>query len=250
MMGDIVNIGDILKLLKEKYKLILGITMSFICIVGILSFFVITPKYEAKVKLFIGKEKSKEDTGYNSTEVQMYQKLLTTYAEIIKTRDLVKASVKNIDLEKKDVEDVLENLVVTPRNDTQILEISYKDTSAERTLAVVNEITEKFILKSKELIQNGNVQIVEEAVYPDKPVSPNKKMNMAMAAILGLMAGIILVIVRELLDNTFKSKEELEKFLKLPVIGAIPEYDSEEIQSIELDSTSRSERKKLKSRTA
>ena len=232
MNEENINISEIFQVLKRKYKLIVAIVIGFVAVAGVLSFFVITPKYEAKVKLFIGKEESKDNLGYNSSEIQMYQKLLTTYAEIIKTEDLVQGAVTKakIDLGKMEAKDVLNSLVVTPRSDTQILEIGYKDSNPQRAVDIVNSITNDFISKSKKLITNGNVQIIEKAKVPENPVSPNKKLNILISLVLGLMVGVGIVLLLEFMDNTFKSKEDLEKVLDLPVIGAIPEYDTESIR--------------------
>ena len=56
-------------------------------------------------------------------------------------------------------------------------------------------------------------------------VSPNKKMNIAIAFLLGLMVSLGLVFLLEYLDNTYKNKEQLEKELDIPVIGVIPDVD-------------------------
>ncbi|MFH5978263.1 capsular biosynthesis protein, partial [Clostridium perfringens] len=59
-------------------------------------------------------------------------------------------------------------------------------------------------------------------------ISPNKKLNILIAFVLGLMVGVGVVLILEYLDNTFKSREELEKTLDLPIIGAIPDYNNME----------------------
>ena len=60
---------------------------------------------------------------------------------------------------------------------------------------------------------------------PESPVSPNKTMNIAIAFLLGLMVSVGLVFLIEYLDNTYKSKEQLEKELDIPVLGTIPDVD-------------------------
>ncbi|WP_436512559.1 YveK family protein [Clostridium thermobutyricum] len=248
MNEENINISEIFQVLKRKYKLIVAIVIGFVAVASVLSFFVITPKYEAKIKLFIGKEESKDNLGYNSSEIQMYQKLLTTYAEIIKTEDLVQGAVTkaNIDLGKMEAKDVLNSLVVTPRSDTQILEIGYKDSNPQRAVDIVDSITNDFIAKSKKLITNGNVQVIQKAKVPENPVSPNKKLNILISLVLGLMVGIGVVLLLEFMDNTFKSKEDLEKVLDLPVIGDIPEYDTESIRGNNHIHNSKMSRKSLK----
>lgn len=225
MREDNINISEILDALKKRYKMIIAITLAFTIIAALVSFFVIKPKYEVTTKLFIGKQVNKTEE-YNSNDVIMYQKLLTTYAEVIKTDDLIEKSLHNGKINQK-VKDVEENLTVTPRADTQILEISYKGTNKEEAVNIVKNITDEFVKESKKLIPNGNIQIIEKAKAPEKAVSPNKKLNIAIAFVIGLIISVGLAIILEFMDNTYKSKDDLEKTLNLPVLGVIPELDND-----------------------
>ena len=116
----------------------------------------------------------------------------------------------------------LSRLTVTPKTDTQILQISYTSGDKQECKDVVDSVTNKFIEISSELISNSNVRVIEKATLPKSPVSPNKKLNIAVAFLLGLMIGAGLAILLEFLDNTFKDKEQIEKVLDLPVLGSIP----------------------------
>ena len=229
MNEEYINISEILDALKKRYKIIIAITLAFTIIAALVSFFVIKPKYEVTTKLFIGKEQSKTQD-FNSNDITMYQKLLSTYAEVVTTNDLVEKAIENgkIDETAKDVE---AGLKVTPRADTQILEISYTGTNKEEAVDIVENITDQFIKESKKLIPNGNIKIIQKAKMPEKPVSPNKKLNILIAFVLGLMVSVGLSLLLEFMDNTYKSKEELEKVVDLPVLGVIPELDVENSSS-------------------
>ena len=90
MNEEIIRIEDIVDVLRKRWKIIVSVTIIATIISAIISFFVISPKYEASTKLFIGKEQSQNaDQSYSNNDVQMYQKLLKTYAEVIATNDLV-----------------------------------------------------------------------------------------------------------------------------------------------------------------
>ncbi len=222
MNEEIIRIEDIVDVLTKRWKMILSITLAATLISAVVSFFLIAPKYEAVTKLFIGKENTAtQDQSYNNNDVQMYQKLLKTYAEVIQTKDLVGQATEksNLDL---DAEDVLKSLTVTPRADTQILEISYINVDPVVSQKVVESVTDQFIDYSTELIPNGNVKIIESVRVPENPVSPNKKMNIAIAFLLGLMVSVGLSFLIEFMDNTFKTKEQIENILDLPAIGVIP----------------------------
>lgn len=222
MNEEIIRIEDIVDVLTKRWKMIFSVTLVATLISAVVSFFLIAPKYQAGTKLFIGKENTTtQDQYYNNNDVQMYQKLLKTYAEVIQTKDLVGQAIEqdNLDL---DPEDVLKNLTVTPRADTQILEISYINVDPVVSQKIVESVTDKFIEYSTELIPNGNVKIIESVRIPENAVSPNKKMNIAIAFLLGLMISVGLSFLIEFMDNTFKTKEQIENILDLPAIGVIP----------------------------
>lgn len=222
MNEEIIRIEDIVDVLTKRWKMIFSVTLVATLISAVVSFFLIAPKYQAGTKLFIGKENTTtQDQSYNNNDVQMYQKLLKTYAEVIQTKDLVGQAIEqdNLDL---DPEDVLKNLTVTPRADTQILEINYINVDPVVSQKIVESVTDKFIEYSTELIPNGNVKIIESVRIPENAVSPNKKMNIAIAFLLGLMISVGLSFLIEFMDNTFKTKEQIENILDLPAIGVIP----------------------------
>jgi tyrosine-protein kinase Etk/Wzc len=64
--------------------------------------------------------------------------------------------------------------------------------------------------------------VVNPAVPSDRPVSPNKSLNMLVGGILGFFLAITLVFLLENLDVSISTIEDIESFLKLPVLGIIP----------------------------
>ena len=228
MEENTISLQEIAYALKKRWKLIALITITATLVSAILSFFVIKPQYEATTKLFIGKQESQDNNAYNNNDVMMYQQLMKTYAELAKTSDLVTKVVKSADLDynQKEIKGILKNLNATPSAETQILDLSYKGGNPKDVLKVTEAITNEFISESKELIPNGNIQVIQKPQLPERQVSPNKKLNILIAFVLGLMVGIGVVLLLEYLDNTFKSREDLEKTLELPIIGTIPDYDN------------------------
>ena len=120
---------------------------------------------------------------------------------------------------------VVESLTVNPISNTQILQIKYQSKDPNEAKDVLKSVTDEFIVTAKELVPNGNVRIIEEVELPQNPVSPNKKMNIAIAMLLGLMVGVGLALLLEFMDNTFKDKESLEDIIGVPVLGAIPDQE-------------------------
>ena len=81
--------------------------------------------------------------------------------------------------------------------------------------------TETQIAKSIDL-GDTSVMVVSEASLPEAPIKPNKKLNVAIALVLGFMVFTLLAFVLEHLDNTLKTPEDISRELGLSVIGVIP----------------------------
>jgi capsular polysaccharide biosynthesis protein len=95
----------------------------------------------------------------------------------------------------------------------------------QRIITQLSEgITQTQIARSFDLGSN-NLVVVSPAMSAVK-VSPNKRMNIAVAFLLGLMASAALAFVLEFLDNTIKTPEDVARHLDLPVMGVIPTADS------------------------
>jgi len=222
MNEENIKIKDIIDGLKKRWQLIVTITLIATIISAVVSFFIIKPKYEASAKLFVGKEATTEN--YNNSDITMYQQLVKTYTSLIKTEDLISKALKdnNIDLDPKIVVSKLSAEQIT---NTQLMQVKYISKNKEEAANVVKAVTDEFIKESSALIKNADVKIIESVKLPEKPVSPNKKMNIAIAMLLGLMVGVGLALLLEFMDNTFKDKESLEDIIGVPVLGAIPDQE-------------------------
>jgi uncharacterized protein involved in exopolysaccharide biosynthesis/Mrp family chromosome partitioning ATPase len=72
--------------------------------------------------------------------------------------------------------------------------------------------------------QFGNISIVEPAAVPRVPSSPRKLLTLGVTAAASLLAGVLLAFVRERLDSTLKTAEDVERSLGLPTLGIVPSY--------------------------
>ena len=222
MEEKVISIEEIIDALRKRWIIIVSMTLGLALISGIVSFFFIKPKYEASTKVFIGKE-STETTGYNQSEVLMYQQLMKTYSETLKTSNLVKEALETVNTDLT-VDQVINGLSVSPIQDTQILTVKFKSIDAIEAKEIVDSVVNEFVEVSKELVPNGTVRVVETVETPENPVSPDKVKNIVIGFLLGLMLSVGLSLLLEFMDNTFKTKDNIEEELELPVLGLIPNF--------------------------
>ncbi len=76
--------------------------------------------------------------------------------------------------------------------------------------------------------QRENVQILDEAILPDIPIKPKKKLNLMLGALIGLGLGIGLTFLLEYFDDSIKNPEELER-IGFPILATIPEIIAEDV---------------------
>jgi capsular exopolysaccharide synthesis family protein len=72
-------------------------------------------------------------------------------------------------------------------------------------------------------VQASNLRIVDAAEVPKGPVKPRVFLNLALGFMLGLALGIGLAFLQEYLDNTLKTADEVERLLRLPSLGLLPD---------------------------
>ena len=73
-------------------------------------------------------------------------------------------------------------------------------------------------------IPASNVSILDRAEIPQLPSLPKKRVNLILGALLGLMAGLGLALLLEHLNNTLRTPEEVERFLRLPNLVVVPDF--------------------------
>ncbi len=73
---------------------------------------------------------------------------------------------------------------------------------------------------------DNNISVTEIAIPPDIPVSPRRLMTVGAALILSTLFGMGLALFLEYLDDTIRTTEEIENYLQLPALAAIPTMDS------------------------
>lgn len=229
-----INILEYISEIKKNFRSIAIITLSFIFIAILYTSFFIKEDYEAKAKVFVGKQKFQNTTeSYNNEEVNLYQRLITTYSEVIKIKKLINKSINESKInslkeseETFEYESIIGDLTVNPITDTQIIELKYTSKDAQQSYDLLYSITENFVSYSKELYPTVNIKVIEQVNVDSESLVNKKIMIIGMAFILGLIISIGIVIMRMYFSNTFKNKDSLEKELGLAVIGTIPDLET------------------------
>src|SRR3989454_715672 len=90
---------------------------------------------------------------------------------------------------------------------------------------------QEFLIRGAERIEE--VSIIEPAVTPGSPKNaPKATINLMLSSLIGALLGFVLAFVRESFDTSIGTIEGVEEFLKVPVLGVIPQEDRKEIEQV------------------
>jgi capsular exopolysaccharide synthesis family protein len=101
----------------------------------------------------------------------------------------------------------------------------------EREVEANRRLYETFLSRFKEAdvadeYDVPSARIIDRAMVPSTPFKPNRKRMVLISIFIGIAIGTLIAFLREHLSNTFKTKEDVEERLKLPVIGVLPRLKS------------------------
>ncbi len=104
------------------------------------------------------------------------------------------------------------------------VEIQNKKTLLDSLLRRESETGVEARLKG---LRTSNIRVVDRARVPVRPSSPNKRRNLILALILGLGGGVALAFLFDVLDNSVKTSEDVERYAGLPTLGVVPKFSLE-----------------------
>ena len=81
-------------------------------------------------------------------------------------------------------------------------------------------------------VRTNFATLIERATVPTSPVRPNKPRIAGMGLLLGLLLGVVLVLGRDFLDVTIKDPDELERYLHVDLLAAVPRYDESSVHMV------------------
>ena len=232
-MEETVSLQDIFAILKKRWMLIMASFFVSIGVTAIITFFIMTPKYQASTQLTVTLPTN--EAGANVNDVNFNLQMMNTYKDFI-TQAQVVAEDARAHLERDigfegDYREIQSMIEVSQNPNSQMFAIKATSSDPSEAMAVANAVTNSFKDKAQEALTVDKISVLSEAIRPERPVSPNRKLNLLIGAVLGLMIGIGLAFLNELLDKTVKDERFIKETLDTPILGVVPQMSAKELSA-------------------
>ena len=113
-------------------------------------------------------------------------------------------------------------IAVTSREGTDIISLSVTDASPAQAQSIANRMVEVFRTEVAAIMKMDNVQVIDYAAVPQKPVWPNIAVITITAGLVGLVAALVMAAIRFTWDDTVKDIDFVFEIMGAPVIGSVP----------------------------
>ncbi|MBV8064592.1 MAG: polysaccharide biosynthesis tyrosine autokinase [Actinobacteria bacterium] len=187
-------------------------------------------RYEAQMEVVVGQGQGLVDPAYLGASVQP---ITATMAELAKSTIVAQQVIRRLDL-KTTPPALLKKVSVAINPQTAVLDVSVKAATKRQAVAIASTLGTVF---SRLVAQrfaatpqpNGNnrtapltATVFDPAHALPSAVSPRPKLDIAIAAVLGLVLGLVAAFARNYFDRRLRDRDSVEKAFGVPVIAQIP----------------------------
>lgn len=218
-----IDLLEIFFLLKRRLWILLLTGIIFATGTGLITNYLIQPLYSSTAKLYI----LTSSTSITSlADIQVGSSLTKDYIQLVQSRPVVEQVIENLNLNNT-YEGLLQQMTFTNPSDTRILVITAEDPNPVLAKDIVDQFVEVSKVSISNIMKTDEPSIVEYGYVAEKPVSPNLLKNIVIGAALGVFLSAAVVLVLYMLDDTVKSTDDIEKYLGLNTLTAIPLREDE-----------------------
>lgn len=221
-----MNLQDFLKLLRTRWLTVCVTTL--VLALGAVAFSLLTtPLYQASTRLFVS-----TSAGSSVTDIyqgnRFSQERVQSYSELLTGQTLAQRTIDKLGLDMS-ANELQANVKASAKPDTVLINVEVLDKSPVRARDIANTLSDEFVAMVRELetpqdgrTPDARVIVEQRASIPGEPVVPNTARNVAIGFALGIIVGIGLALLRDVLDNTVKDQQTLEELTGTGVVGSIP----------------------------
>lgn len=218
-----IDLMEILYALKARFLLICAALLAGAALAVAYSLVILTPKYTSTSMVYVV---SKETTLTSLADLQIGSQLTKDYRVIVTSRPVLQEVIDTLGLDME-YEDLKEALVLDNPADTRILSISVEDADPVKAKAIVDSVARISSKHIGDIMEMTPPKIIEEGIVSDEKSSPSVSRNAMIGGGLAAFAVCALIVLQVVLNDTIRTEEDVEKYLGLSVLAAVPAREEE-----------------------
>ena len=223
---ETIDLREIIFLLKNNLLSIIATTLVCAILGFLVTNFLITPKYEASATMIVNSQQNQTSANLTNDMLTTAKNLVATYGIVVTSDTVLNQVISELNLNET-YEQLAGEVSVTAVDSTQVMKIAVQDENPAQAKAIVAKIVEIAPAAIQDAVEAGSVKVISDARVGDAPVSPNKDTNTAIAGLVGLAVSVGVIFLKEMLNNTFKTDDDIQKHLGFTVLGVIPYVEME-----------------------
>ena len=216
-----IDLVELFYRLLDHWKAILCTALIFAIIAGVITFYFITPKYHATSTIYV---LSRRDSAINMSDLQIGSALTADYIKVFDMWEVHEEVIHNLDLPYNYTQ-MRAMLSVANTSNTRMLDITVSSTSPQEAKDIANEYARVASNYIADTMSTDRPNIMSAARTPSQPYSPNKKRNIALGFLLGALLAAAIVTIRFMLDDKYKTADDIRKYTGLNTLAVIPDED-------------------------
>jgi len=208
--------------LWRRKWIVVGTLVTFMVVTGLVSTTLPKVYSTSSTLLVAGGEAGGRSQNFDI--VQVAQVVARSYGDILRSPNIAQLVANRVG-GGEDRDSVAEAVRIDPIAETQLIKITAEDTSPTKAKRIADAYATVFIGYAGARLAgrtSTTVSLADAAPLPDDPVRPKPLLYVLIAAVLGLVIGMVLAVLRDRLDNRLRSAEEIEGSFIIPVLGRIP----------------------------
>lgn len=230
-MEETISLQELIGVLKKRVGLIIVSMFLGIGVAGILTYFVITPKYSSQAQLIV---RLPQNETTNVNDINGNLQMINTYKDLIKSDTVMTEVQQRMKTEHDNdlsVEALGASISVNQSQNSQMFSIVSKVTDPVVAQNIANQTALVFQEQAKDMLNVDKITIISAATANVNPVSPNDKLNLMIGLALGIMCGIAVAFILELFDKTIKDDSFVEEELGFIILGVVPNMTAKELNA-------------------
>ena len=234
-----IDLLELFSFYMTKIWWIVGAFLIGALLAGLITQFAITPKYTATAKMYM--VSSSSQSVVDLTDLNIGQSISGDYVELLKTRPIVEDVIQDLNLQYS-YGQVVGMMSLSVVNNTRIIRIDVTSADRKEAMNIANAIAEKGVKELPKLMETPAPHIAEYAIVPVNKSSPSLTKNTMIGALLALLIMLAIFTVQFLLDDTFKTADDIQREFGVMPLTVIPEGKIEGLESTEEKSKRRRKR--------